>query len=125
MLFRSPVPAVYGAKEGTVLMVGWGSTQGPIQEAVAKAREAGHAVSSIHLKHVNPLPNGLENIFAGFNHVVVVEMTDEGVYGYGQMATVLRGRYADPKIKAVTKADGLTWKVRDILDRVQAFLPQR
>ena len=120
-----PVPAVYGAKEGTVLMVGWGSTQGPIQEAVAKAREAGHAVSSIHLKHVNPLPNGLENIFAGFNHVVVVEMTDEGIYGYGQMATVLRGRYADPKIKAVTKADGLTWKVKDILDRVQAFLPQR
>ena len=64
------------------LLVGWGSTQGPIREAVDRARAAGDSVSAIHIKHLNPLPPGLENIFSGFNHVLVVEMNDEGLYGY-------------------------------------------
>lgn len=114
-----PVPAVYGPPEGNVLLVGWGSTQGPIKEAVDRARAAGDSVSALHLKYINPLPNGLENIFAGFNNVFVVEMNDEGLYGYGQLAAVLRARYCDPKIRAITKTDGLTWKVRDILDRAK------
>ncbi len=66
------------------------------------------------------LPDGLEEIFAAYNHVFVVEMNDEGLYGYGQLAGVLRGRYCDPKIRGITKVDGLTWKVRDILGRAQA-----
>src|SRR6266481_3365781 len=111
-----PVPAVYGPPEGNVLLVGWGSTQGPIKEAVDRARAAGDSVSSIHIKHINPLPNGLENIFAGFNHVLVVEMNDEGLYGYGQLAGLLRARYGDPKIRGINKTDGLTFKVKEIID---------
>ena len=80
-----PVPQVYGPPEGNILLVGWGSTQGPIREAVDRARAAGDSVSSLNLRHISPLPPGLENIFAGFNHVVVVEMNDEGLYGYGQL----------------------------------------
>ena len=80
-----PVPKIYGPPEGNVLLVGWGSTQGPIREAVDRARAAGDSVSSIHIQHINPLPTGLENIFSGFNHVLVVEMNDEGLYGYGQL----------------------------------------
>jgi 2-oxoglutarate ferredoxin oxidoreductase subunit alpha len=99
--------------------VGWGSTQGPIQEAVDRARAAGESISSLHLKHLNPLPPGLENIFSGFHHVVVVEMNDEGLYGYGQLAGLLRARYCDSKITGLTKTDGLTWKVKEILDRVR------
>ncbi len=114
-----PVPKVYGPPEGNVLLVGWGSTEGPIREAVDRARAAGDSVSSIHLKHVNPLPNGLENIFSGFNHILVVEMNDEGLYGIGQMGAVLRARYCDPKIQGINKTDGLTWKVKEILERVK------
>ncbi len=114
-----PTPRVYGPPEGNVLLVGWGSTQGPIQEAVDRARAAGDSVSSLHIKHINPLPPGLENIFSGFNHVLVVEMNDEGLYGFGQFAGLLRARYCDPKIRGITKTDGLTWKVRDILDRAK------
>ena len=114
-----PTPAVYGPSEGNVLLVGWGSTQGPIREAVDRARAAGDSVSSIHIKHLNPLPPGLENIFAGFNHVFVVEMNDEGIYGYGQLAGLLRARYCDPKIRGITKTDGLTFKVREILERAK------
>ena len=54
----------------------------------------------------------MENIFAGFNHVFVVEMNDEGLYGYGQLGGLLRARYCDPKIRGINKTDGLTWKVQ-------------
>ncbi|HEY4415527.1 MAG TPA: 2-oxoacid:acceptor oxidoreductase subunit alpha [Verrucomicrobiae bacterium] len=114
-----PVPKIYGPPEGNILLVGWGSTEGPIREAVDRARAAGDSVSSIHIRHVNPLPNGLENIFSGFNHVLVVEMNDEGLYGFGQLGQVLRARYCDAKISGINKTDGLTWKVKEILERAK------
>jgi len=114
-----PTPKIYGPNEGNVLLVGWGSTQGPIKEAVDRARAAGDSVSSIHIKHLNPLPPGLEDIFSGFNHVLVVEMNDEGLYGFGQLGGLLRARYCDPKIRGLNKTDGLTFKVKEILERVK------
>lgn len=114
-----PVPELYGAPEGDILLVGWGSTMGPIREAVAHARAAGQAVSAIHLRHLHPLPEGLERIFAGFHHIRVVEMNDEGVYGYGQLAGILRARYCNPKIRGINKADGLAFKVREILQHLR------
>jgi 2-oxoglutarate/2-oxoacid ferredoxin oxidoreductase subunit alpha len=111
-----PVPKVYGAPEGSILLVGWGSAQGPLQEAVKQARAGGEAVSALHIKYIHPLPNGLEKIFEAFNHVFVVELNDEGFYGNGQFCSLLRSRYADPKIRSITKTDGLTWKIREILE---------
>ncbi len=115
-----PAPKVYGPPEGSVLLVGWGSTRGPLQEAVDRARAAGDSVSSLHIKYINPLPPGLESIFSGFNHVLVVEMNDEGLYGYGQLGGLLRARFCDPKIRGLNKTDGLTFKVREILERAKA-----
>jgi 2-oxoglutarate ferredoxin oxidoreductase subunit alpha len=115
-----PTPKIYGPPEGNVLLVGWGSTEGPLKEAVDRARAAGDSVSSIHIRHINPLPPGLENIFSGFNHVLVVEMNDEGLYGFGQFGALLRARYCDAKIQGINKTDGLTWKVKDILERAKA-----
>jgi 2-oxoglutarate ferredoxin oxidoreductase subunit alpha len=114
-----PVPKIYGPPEGSVLLVGWGSTEGPIREAVDRSRAAGDSVSSIHLRHVNPLPNGLENIFSGFNRVFVVEMNDEGLYGYGQLGAILRARYCEAKIQGINKTDGLTWKVKEIIEGIK------
>src|SRR5215469_16064831 len=114
-----PTPKVYGPPEGNVLLVGWGSTRGPIQEAVDRARAAGNSVSALHLKHLNPLPPALENIFSGFNTICVVELNDDGLYGYGQLASLLRARYCDPKIVGINKTDGLTWKVKEVLDRAK------
>ena len=113
-----PAPQVCGASEGRVLLVSWGSSKGPIEEAVKLGRKQGEAISALHLKHLNPLPNGLEKIFSGFTKIVVVEMNDEGLYGYGQLGAVLRARYCDPRILGVTKTDGLPWKVSEILQRV-------
>jgi 2-oxoglutarate ferredoxin oxidoreductase subunit alpha len=118
-----PVPKIYGPSEGNVLLVGWGSTQGPIREVVDRARASGDSISSIHIRYLHPLPPGLDNIFSGFHHVLVVEMNDEGPYGYGgQLAAVLRARYCDPRIRGITKTDGLTWKVKEILAAVEAKL---
>jgi 2-oxoglutarate ferredoxin oxidoreductase subunit alpha len=114
-----PTPKTYGPNEGQILIVGWGSTRGPICEAVDKFRSLGDAVSALHIKHINPLPNGLDEIFKGFHHVLVVEMNDEGLYGQGQFAALLRARFADPRIKGITKVDGLNWKVKEIIDRVR------
>src|SRR5436189_2927115 len=113
-----PMPEVYGDQEGDTLLVGWGSTYGPIHDAVKMGREHGEKIGAIHLRHVHPLPNGLEKIFAKFKRVVTVEMNDQGLYGYGQLATILRARYCEPKIQSVTKTDGLTFRVKEILQGV-------
>ena len=65
------------------------------------------------------MPNGLEKIFAGYQHVVVAEINDQGLYGYGQLATLLRSRFCDPKIQSVTKTDGLSFQVREIIAGVE------
>jgi 2-oxoglutarate/2-oxoacid ferredoxin oxidoreductase subunit alpha len=117
-----PLPAVYGPAEGQALLVGWGSTQGPIREAVDRARAGGAEVSALHLHFLHPLPNGLEQIFSGFEHVFVVELNDEGLYGYGQLAAILRGRYCDPRIRGINKTDGLNFKVKEILAALQSRL---
>ena len=113
-----PLPEVYGEPRGHTLIVGWGSTFGPIREAVDRAHERGESVSSLHLRHIHPLPNGLENVFAQFDRIVVVEMNDQGLYGYGQLATVLRARFCDPKISSLTKTDGLTFRIKEILQGI-------
>src|SRR5438067_7814323 len=113
-----PVPEVFGDQEGNTLLVGWGSTYGPIHDAAKMARENGEKVGALHLRHLHPLPNGLEKIWPKFKRIVTVEMNDQGVYGFGQLATILRARYCEPKIQSVTKTDGLTFRVKEILDRV-------
>ena len=113
-----PVPEVYGDEKGDTLLVGWGSTYGPIHDAVKMGREHGEKIGALHLRHVHPLPNGLEKIFANFDRIVTVEMNDQGLYGFGQLATILRARYCEPKIESVTKTDGLTFRVREILQDV-------
>ena len=90
-----------------------------LREAVDRARASGDSVSALHIKHLNPLPPGLENIFSGFNAVLVVEMNDEGLYGFGQLGGLLRSRFCDPKIRGINKTDGLTWKVKEILERAK------
>ena len=113
-----PVPEVYGDQKGDTLLVGWGSTFGPIHDAVKMARESGEKAGALHLRHLHPLPNGLDKIFKNFKRIVTVEMNDQGIYGFGQLATILRARYCEPKIESVTKTDGLTFRVKEILERV-------
>jgi 2-oxoglutarate/2-oxoacid ferredoxin oxidoreductase subunit alpha len=119
-----PAPEVYGDPEGDVLIVGWCSTFGPIREAVNqfRAQPGGPKVGQVHLRHLSPLAPGLAEIFRRYRKVVVCEINDQGLYGYGQLAMLLRAAYADPRIVSVCKTDGLTFKVREIVAGVQSHL---
>jgi 2-oxoglutarate ferredoxin oxidoreductase subunit alpha len=110
-----PAPELNGDSAGEVLLVTWGSSWGPGREALGRIRAAGVKAGHMHIRHVNPLPNGLEETFKRFHRVVVAEVNDEGLYGYGQLATLLRARYANPAIVSVTKTDGLTFKVSELV----------
>jgi len=68
------VPKVYGDEEGDLLLVGWGSTRGAIEEAVDKARADGLSVSSLHLHFLSPLEPGIKEILQKFKKVIAVEL---------------------------------------------------
>jgi 2-oxoglutarate ferredoxin oxidoreductase subunit alpha len=93
-------PEVHGADSGELLVVGWGSTRGAIEEAVDRARAEGLSVSSCHLTFLSPLQPGLKDIFSRFERVMTVEInysddpndpyiTEEN-RRYAQLALVLR-----------------------------------
>ena len=67
-------PVVHGDQEGDLLLVGWGSTRGAIEEAVDEARELGGKVSSVHLRFLSPMEPGLKDIFQRFKKVKTVEL---------------------------------------------------
>jgi len=93
-------PKTYGDEKGDLLVVGWGSTVGAIEEAVDRARADGLKVSSLHLRFLSPLEPGLKKIFKRFKKVMTVEINYSDEIGdphvsdenrrRGQLATVLR-----------------------------------
>ena len=117
-----PVPTFHGDQSGDVLIVAWGSTTGPVRESTDRLRTEGHKVGCMAMRHLHPLPAGLEDAFKNYKHVVVVEINDSGVYGYGQLAMLLRAAYAMPSISSVTKTDGLAYRIREIVTGVEKVL---
>jgi 2-oxoglutarate ferredoxin oxidoreductase subunit alpha len=73
--------------DATVLVLGWGSTYGPIGAAVRRVRDQGMAVAQAHLRHLNPFPNDLGDILKKYDAVMVPEMN------LGQLSMLLRSRY--------------------------------
>ncbi|HEY3288059.1 MAG TPA: 2-oxoacid:acceptor oxidoreductase subunit alpha [Gemmatimonadaceae bacterium] len=67
-------PKVYGEEKGDLLVVGWGSTKGAIEEAVDRARKEGLKVSALHLRFLSPLEPGLKDVFKKFKKVMTVEI---------------------------------------------------
>ena len=96
-------PPVFGEREGELLVVGWGSTRGAIEEAVARLRGEGHRVSSTHLTFLQPMQPGIGEILRGFRQVITVEgnwaddpddpLIDESNRRYSALAMLLRARY--------------------------------
>jgi 2-oxoglutarate ferredoxin oxidoreductase subunit alpha len=91
---------VHGDAEGDLLLIGWGSTKGAIEEAVDMANDEGVSVSSVNIQFLSPLPPGLKEIFSRFKKVMTVELNysddwDDPLINqesrrYGQLAWVLR-----------------------------------
>jgi 2-oxoglutarate ferredoxin oxidoreductase subunit alpha len=96
-------PTVFGDPSGDLLVIGWGSTKGAIEEAVAAARADGRKVSSLHLTFLQPMAPGLDEIMKRFKKVITIEgnwsddpndtIIDQSNRRYSALATLLRSRY--------------------------------
>jgi 2-oxoglutarate ferredoxin oxidoreductase subunit alpha len=96
-------PPVFGDAKGDLLVIGWGSTKGAIEEAVENMRAEGHKISSLHLTFLQPMAPGIKEIMQRFKKVITIEgnwsdnpnerIIDESNRRYSALAMLLRSRY--------------------------------
>jgi len=97
--------------DAEVLVLGWGSTYGPIGAAVRRVRGIGGRVARAHLRHLNPLPANTEAVLRSYRTVVVPEMN------LGQLAFLLQGRFCVP-VESITKVAGLPFGAAELAERL-------
>ena len=125
-------PALYGDKDGDLLVIGWGSTKGAIQEGVDRLRSKGHQVSSVHLKFIQPMASGIREILGQFKQVMTIEnnwsdsledeLVDKDNRRYSELALILRSRFL-LDIDSYSEVNGQPLKPatveRVVLDKLQ------
>jgi 2-oxoglutarate ferredoxin oxidoreductase subunit alpha len=111
-----PTPEVHGAQQGDLLVLGWGSTAGAIASAVEIEEKAGRSVGRIHLRHVWPLPRGLDAIFTRFKSILVPEMN------MGQMARILRSEYQQHNFISYPKVQGQPFRTSELVAKIDSIL---
>jgi 2-oxoglutarate ferredoxin oxidoreductase subunit alpha len=110
-----PPVEIFGGDRGELLLIGWGGTYGAITSAVEEARRDGLAVSSIHLRHLNPFPTNLEAVLENFDQVLVPELN------CGQLTPLLRSKFlVDAQL--LSKMQGQPFKVMEIRQRIDEML---
>ena len=106
---------VFGAQEGDLLVIGWGSSYGAIHQAVDRANKAGQSVGAVHLRHLNPFPRNLGEIMERFDNILVPEMN------MGQLAMLLKARYLKPVI-SMPKVRGRPFKISELDSKIDEIL---
>ena len=104
-----------GEAGGKLALVGWGSTFGPIHQAVRRAREAGHDVSHIHIRNIWPMPKNLGDLLRSYDRIVVPEMNT------GQLKTLLRDQFL-VDARPLNKVSGQPFMIAEILAAIEANL---
>ncbi|OBX20386.1 2-oxoglutarate ferredoxin oxidoreductase subunit alpha [Erythrobacter sp. QSSC1-22B] len=103
-----------GEPGGTLAVVGWGSTYGPILQAVRRSIAKGRKVAHIHVRHIWPLPENLGELLRGFDHVLVPEMNT------GQFKTVLRDQYLIDA-RPLTKTSGQPFQIAELEAAIEKY----
>ncbi|MCU1641578.1 MAG: korA [Nocardia sp.] len=98
-----------------LLLLGWGSSYGPIGEACRRARRRGVPVAQAHLRHLNPFPANLGDVLKRYRTVVAPEMNG------GQLAMLLRARYL-VDVQPWTKIAGLAFSAQELVGVIDAAL---
>jgi len=104
-----------GNPDGKLVVVGWGSTFGPIHQAVKRERRRGLDVSHIHLRHIWPMPGNLGALLKGYEKILVPEMNT------GQLKTVLRDQYL-VDAKPLNKVSGQPFRIAEIEAAIEGIL---
>jgi len=103
----APITADDPGGRARVLVLGWGSTYGPITAAVRRLRADGQHIAQAHLRHLNPFPPGLGELLRSYDRVVVPEMN------LGQLALLLRARHL-VDVRSITQVRGLPFKAEQL-----------
>ena len=106
---------VQGDDEGDLLVIGWGGTYGAISSATKVLQNEGYSISSIHLRHLNPLPNDLGPLLARFKRVIVPELN------LGQLSMILKAQFVT-EIISYNKVQGKPFKVAELRNRFVKLL---
>jgi 2-oxoglutarate/2-oxoacid ferredoxin oxidoreductase subunit alpha len=101
-----------GDDHGALAVVGWGSTYGPIHQAVRRAREDGRDVAHIHVRYLSPFPRNLGDLLQRYDRVLVPEMNN------GQLVRLLRAEYLIPA-EGLSKVTGKPFKVSEIREAIR------
>lgn len=101
--------------QARVLVVGWGSTYGPIGAGVRRIRRAGYRVAQLHLRHLNPFPKDLGEILKRYDRVLVPEMN------LGQLSMLLRAHYLVDAV-GLNIVRGLPLKAADVAEAIDQLL---
>ena len=127
-------PRVFGEPEGELLVVGWGSTKGAIEEAVERMIGEGQRVSALHLEFIQPMPSGIGDILRRFEKVMTVEanwsdrpgdgVVDEENRRYAALAMLLRSRYL-VDVDCWTEVRGRPIKPGSIVAALRAKLAEK
>jgi 2-oxoglutarate/2-oxoacid ferredoxin oxidoreductase subunit alpha len=103
--------------DADVLILGWGSTYGPIRGAVRRARDKGAKVARVHLRHLLPLPADLGDVLARYDRVLLPENN------MGQLAMLLRAKHLKD-IRAYNKVTGQPFRAAELCDQVMALIDE-
>jgi 2-oxoglutarate/2-oxoacid ferredoxin oxidoreductase subunit alpha len=96
-----------GREGATLCVVGWGSTFGPIHQAVRRALAQGHDVAHVHIRHIAPMPQNMAVLLRGFGHILVPEMNS------GQLKTLIRDQFL-VDAKPLNKVSGQPFTIAEI-----------
>ncbi len=113
-----PAPTRYGDDDALIGIIGWGSTEGAIQEAVDHARRNGYKVASLHPKVLSPLPDQTIRTFIGSVRKVIVAECNYS----GQLANLLGAKYGLQAIR-VNKFGGIPFTAADIFQAIEEVHP--
>ena len=110
-----PEIKVDGPSSGKLLVVGWGGTYGHLQAAVDVLRNSGEEVSFAHFDYINPLPKGTEELFAGFERILVCELNS------GQFAAYLRDVLPEHEYVKFNKVQGQPFLVSELVEAIRMY----
>jgi 2-oxoglutarate ferredoxin oxidoreductase subunit alpha len=109
-----PQPERYGDEDATIGLIGWGSTEGAIQEAVDRARANGHKVAALHLRVLSPLPDeAIQRFMASVKTLMVPECNYSG-----QLASLLGAKYGAQPTR-LNKFGGIPFTAGEILRAIE------
>ena len=114
--FIPPQSMELGPEEGELLVIGWGSTYGPIYQAVQQLCRSHYNVSYTHLRYIHPLPENFATMASRFKQILVAEMN------MGQLSTLLRDKL-NLEVTPYCKVTGQPILISELVQKIQSMLP--